>query len=90
MGSIGPDADNATATAYRTRAAQTMQAEPPSGGALVVPLVSADGCTGAMAIELRKSVEPSDYLRAVATILAAQLATLITPTPAAGAPHGTE
>jgi len=90
MGSIEPDANNATATAYRTRTVQTMQAEPMTGGALVVPLVTADGCTGAMAIELRKHVEPSDYLRAVATILAAQMATLITPTPPADAPHGTE
>ncbi|MCX6544983.1 MAG: hypothetical protein NTV05_11310 [Acidobacteria bacterium] len=86
MGAIGSDADNATATAYRTRTVQTMPAEPLSGGALVVPLVTAEGCTGAMAIELKKNVEPTDAVRAVATILAAQLATLITPAPSANAP----
>ncbi|MCX6537817.1 MAG: hypothetical protein NT151_02600 [Acidobacteria bacterium] len=90
MGSIGPDADNATATAYRTRTVQTLPADPPSGGALVVPLVTADGCTGAIAVELKKGVEPSDYLRAVTTILAAQLATLITSAPAADALHARE
>lgn len=90
MGSIRPDDDNATATAFRTQAVQTMQADPKSGGALVVPLITADGCTGAMAIELKKGVEPSDYLRAVSTILAAQLATLITPAPAADASHTRE
>ena len=87
MGAIGPDVDNATATAYRTQAVQTMPADPPSGGALVIPLITADGCTGAMAVELKKGVDPSDYLRAVGTILAAQLATLITPAPAADASH---
>ena len=87
MGVIAPDADNATATAYRTQALQTMLVDPPSGGALVVPLITADGCTGAMAVELRQDVEPSDYLRSVATILAAQLATLITPAPVADVPR---
>jgi len=87
MGAIGQDADNATATAYRTQTIQTMPVDPPSGGALVVPLITAEGCTGAMAVELHKDVEPSDYLRAIATILAAQLATLITPAPAADAHH---
>jgi hypothetical protein len=81
LGAIGPDADNATATSYRTRTVQTIPADPPSGGAIVVPLVTADGCIGAMGVELKKGVEPGDDLRAVATILAAQLATLITPAP---------
>ena len=85
MGVIAPDADNATATAYRTKTIQTMPVEPPSGGALVVPLITSDGCTGAMAIELHQDVEPSEYLRSLATILAAQLATLITPAPPANA-----
>jgi hypothetical protein len=90
MGSIEHDADNAMAMAYRTRTAQTVRADPPSGGALVVPLVTADGCTGAMAVELMTGVEPGDYLRAIATILAAQMATLITPAAAADAPHARE
>ncbi|MEI6669509.1 MAG: hypothetical protein WCP29_15265 [Acidobacteriota bacterium] len=84
MGAIEPDADNATATAYRLQALQMMPADPPSGGALVVPMVTAEGCTGAMAVELKRGVEPTAYLCAVASILAAQLATLITPTPATG------
>jgi hypothetical protein len=87
MGAIRPDADNATATAFRTRALQTMLTDGKSGGALVVPLIAAEGCTGAMAIELKKGVEPSGYLRAIATILAAQLATLITPAPSTDGPH---
>jgi len=33
-----------------------------------------------MAVELREGVEATDHLRAVATILGAQLATLFTPT----------
>jgi len=87
MGAIAPDADNATAFAYRTQEVQTMPAVPPAGGALVIPLIAVDGCTGAMAVELNKGVEPSEYLSAVATILSAQLATLITPAPAANGSH---
>jgi Tfp pilus assembly protein PilE len=85
MGVIDPDADNATATAFRTQSTQVMPTEPNAGGALVVPMVVADGCTGAMAIELKKGVEPHDDLKSIATILAAQLATLITPAPVGNA-----
>jgi len=86
MGTIAPSADNATALAYRTRSVQVVPAEPLSGGAIVAPLVTSDGCSGAMAVELRHGVDPADHLRAVAMIFAAQLATLITPAQAAAPP----
>jgi len=82
LGSIEPDADNVTAKAYRTKDVQTTPADGSSCAAIVAPLVIADGCTGVMAVELKKGVAPGDYLRAVAGIVAAQLATLITPAPA--------
>ena len=89
LGSIASDADNVTAKAYRTRDVQTIPADAASSGAIVAPLVVADGCTGVMAVELKKGVDPGDYLRAVAGIMAAQLATLITPAPAPASGPGT-
>ena len=79
MGVIHPAADNATATAYRTRRVVVVPAEVLASGAVVAPLISADGCSGAMAVELRDGVEATPQLRAVATIVAAQLATMLTP-----------
>jgi hypothetical protein len=80
MGSIDPASDNATATAFRTRTVLVVPSEPLTSGAIVAPLITPDGCSGAMAVELRAGVETTDHLRAVATIFSAQLATLFTPT----------
>jgi hypothetical protein len=87
MGIIHPAADNATATAYRTRSIVVVPAEALSSGAVVAPLVSSEGCSGAMAVELREGVEPGPQVRAVAAIVAAQLATMFTPGAMAGAPQ---
>ena len=80
MGSIDPAADNATATAFRTGKVVVVPSEPLASGAIVAPLITAGGCSGAMAVELRGGVEAADHLRAIATIFGAQLATLFTPT----------
>jgi hypothetical protein len=79
MGIIHPAADNATATAYRTKRVVVVPAEVLASGAVVAPLICAEGCSGAMAVELRDGVEATPELRAVATIVAAQLATMFTP-----------
>jgi hypothetical protein len=83
MGSIDPADDNATATAFRTGKVLVVPSEPLASGAIVAPLITSDGCSGAMAVALREGVEATDHLRAVATILGAQLATLFTPTASA-------
>jgi hypothetical protein len=80
MGRVDPATDNATATAFRTRTVLVVPSEPLASGAIVAPLITPDGCSGAMAVELRQGVEATAHLRAVATILGAQLATLFTPT----------
>jgi hypothetical protein len=85
MGTIHPAADNATATAYRTKGVVVVPAEVLASGAVVVPLISSDGCSGAMAVELREGIEATPQLRAVATIVAAQLATMLTPGPVTAA-----
>jgi len=68
-------ADNAAAAAYRTGALQVVASRPggPSG-AIVAPLLSADGCIGALSAEIRDGGETSDSAQALAVLVAAQLA----------------
>jgi hypothetical protein len=79
MGIIHPAADNATAAAFRTKSVVVVPSEAVASGAVVAPLISSEGCSGAMAVELREGVEATPHVRAVATIVAAQLATMFTP-----------
>ena len=83
MGSVSPTADNATATAFRTRSVRVVPAEPSLSGAVVAPLLTPEGCAGVLAVELREGIEVTAEVRAVAAIVAAQLATLLMPVPAA-------
>ena len=83
MGSVSPAADNATATAFRTRSVRVVPAEPSLSGAVVAPLLTPEGCAGVLAVELREGIEVTAEVRAVAAIVAAQLATLLMPIPAA-------
>ncbi len=71
-------ADNATAAAYRTGQVQVVRSVGTSPGALVAPLLTADGCIGALAAEMRDGGEASGQVQALASILAAQLAGLMT------------
>ncbi|MFO7691605.1 MAG: hypothetical protein R6V57_00845 [Vicinamibacterales bacterium] len=86
MGIISPAADNATATAYRTKSVVVVPSEVLASGAVVAPLISSEGCSGAMAVELREGVEATPQLRAIATIVAAQLSTMFTPGAVTAAP----
>jgi hypothetical protein len=79
MRGISKDADNATACAYRQRALQVVEGTAGTNGAIAVPLVTPDGCAGVMAAELPDGGERRTETLAVATIVAAQLATLVTP-----------
>lgn len=79
LGTILRDAENVTASAYRTGLLQTMKADMVSSGAIAAPLVTAGGCVGVMAAELKNGGEQHDPLLAAATIIASQLATLVGP-----------
>lgn len=81
--SIPRDADNATAAAYREGIVHTVKGDTLTNGAIVAPLVAADGCVGVMAAEVRSEREQQEAVRAIAAIVAAQLATLIGVAPAA-------
>lgn len=86
MGMIALDADNATAAAFRTRTTQAITPEGGESGAVAAPLVTADGCSGVMAAEI-KAGTPVETARAAASIIAAQLSMLISPTSPTGSGH---
>jgi hypothetical protein len=68
-------ADNAAAAAFRSGQLQIVLARPgSSAGAIVAPLLSSEGCIGALSAEIRGGGETSDSVQALAAIVAAQLA----------------
>ena len=79
LGTIMRDAENVTASAYRTALLQTVKGDAISSGAIAVPLVSSSGCVGVMAAEMKDGGEQQEPLLAAATIIAAQVATLVGP-----------
>lgn len=79
LGTIPRDAENATAAAFRTSLLQTVKADQISPGAIAAPLVTPGGCVGVMAAEVRHDNERRELTLAAATIVAAQLATLVGP-----------
>ena len=74
---LGPDTNNATAAAFRAAETRVVSSSDLANGALAVPLMRTGGCAGVFAIELQHHREQNELVRAVATILAAQLATLL-------------
>ncbi len=71
-------ADNAAAAAYRTSALQIVLARPgASSGAVVAPLISPDGCIGALTAEINNRGETSEAVQALAEIFAAQLTSVL-------------
>ena len=70
-------ADNATAAAFRHAEMEIVRTNGMSPGAIVVPILGPNGCVGVMSAEVRHGREASESARALARIVAAQLATLI-------------
>jgi CHASE3 domain sensor protein len=79
LGTIPRDAENATAAAFRTSLLQTVMSDETSAGAIAAPLVTPGGCVGVMAAEVLHDSERQNMKLAAATIVAAQLATLVGP-----------
>jgi GAF domain-containing protein len=76
-------ANNAAAAAYRTATLQIVLSRPGSAkGAVVAPVVSAEGCIGVLSAEVRDGCEASETVQALAEIIAAQLAGVLASTPA--------
>ena len=70
------DADNATAATFRSGHTSTVSGSERAHGALVAPLITAAGCLGVLAIELRHR-DRAEGLHSLVTIVAAQLARII-------------
>jgi hypothetical protein len=67
--------DNAAAAAYRLGTSQIVNSRPGGArGAVVAPILSVDGCIGALSAEIRSGGETSQSVQALAAIFAAQLA----------------
>ncbi len=77
IGAIPRDAANLTAGALRDAAPRTSPGVGPSAAALAVPLMTPLGPVGVLSAELQDVSEVDDVRMAIATIFAAQLATLL-------------
>ncbi len=78
MPTVPRSADNAAATAYRTGAMQIVPQRPGTkAGAIVAPILAAEGCIGALAAEINDGGEGSEAVQAVSTIVAAHLASAL-------------
>jgi transcriptional regulator with XRE-family HTH domain len=71
---VARDTDNATAASFREAGPRVVRGSELASGALVVPLMTASGCAGVLAIELPHGREQQDSTLAIATIFAAQVA----------------
>ena len=71
------DTDNATAAAFRSAQTCVVNAGDRTSGAVVIPLMTAVGCVGVLAIELPHGSEQRESVRALGTIFAAQLARMV-------------
>jgi hypothetical protein len=87
LGTIAADAHNPTADAWRTGHPRTVTATTGADAALIVPLNGLDGCAGALAAEVPAGREADPSLVAVASILAAQLSTLVSALPDESSSH---
>jgi hypothetical protein len=80
---VARSANNAAAAAYRSGTLQIVLSRPGgSSGAVVAPILSADGCIGALSAEIRSGGEASEGVQALAGIFAAHLAGILASTPA--------
>lgn len=84
IGAIPRASANLTAAALRENAPKVSAAAASAGAALAVPMRGTAGPIGVLSAELRPGLHADDNRIAVASILAAQLATLTAPLPAAG------
>jgi len=78
MPTVPRSADNAAATAYRTGSLQVVPQRPGvSNGAVVAPLLTPDGCIGALTAEIMSGSETTDGVQAMASLLAAQMSGIV-------------
>ena len=86
LGPIARGASNATAEAWRTAQMRTVAADVMSHGAVAAPVSGIGGCVGVFAAEVRHGREDDPGTQAVAAMIAAQLAGIVSAWPAASTP----
>jgi transcriptional regulator with XRE-family HTH domain len=74
---VDRDGNNATAAAFREAETCIVHGTDHVSGALAVPILTPVGCGGVLAMELNRRREEHPAVRALATILAAQVAGLV-------------
>jgi transcriptional regulator with XRE-family HTH domain len=79
LAALARDTDSAIATAFRTAQPAIVTGAGQATGAVVTPLLTPAGCVGVLAIEFGNGAEQRQSVRAFATILGAQLSTLLPP-----------
>lgn len=87
IGRIPRDSANLTAAAFRENVARVSAATQTAPAALAVSLCGPSGSVGVLSVELKPDVPADDARVALATIFAAQLATLANPIPSAHDAH---
>jgi hypothetical protein len=87
MATIPRSADNAAAAAYRSGKLQIVLKRPgSSNGAVAAPLLTTEGCVGALTAEIQSGSEVSEAVQAVTTLVAAQLTGIVAASLAAAPP----
>jgi len=77
IGPLSRQAANATAIAWRTAELQVVTGDEGHAGAIVVPLVSSQGCIGVLSAEVLSGRETDPATRSVTALFAAQLSTIV-------------
>jgi len=85
MPRVRRDEDNAIAAAFRATEPCIVNSGASTTGAVCVPMMTATGCVGVVALELQHGAEHTEGARTIATTVAAQVATLLHTTPLAEA-----
>jgi hypothetical protein len=80
LSALDVQADNVTSLAFRSlRSQQVHGMGANTAGAIAVPLITASGCTGVLAAEVRDGRQASQETLAMARIIAAQFSAIIAP-----------
>jgi hypothetical protein len=87
VGSLPRDAENLTAAAFRDGARRTSAARAGAPAAIAVPLIGPSGPIGVLSGEIRHVERVGETPSALASIFAAQFATLVSSMPPAEAPE---
>ena len=89
-GELDHASETTVAAAFRNSRTYVVDADGETPGAVVVPLVSASGCTGVVSIELNDGCEANHAVQSTAAIIAAQLSTFIVADAAVDVATGTD